>query len=273
VPAPPGPDASPAEAPGVTLARVVRSEWIKFRSLRSTVYTLLAAVALMVGLGLLFCYGVETHWAEHGFRDRANFDPTLVSERGMFLGQLAVGVLGVLFMSGEYATGMIRASLAAVPKRLPVLWAKALVFGLVAWAVMSAAAFTVFFGGQRILMTQHIGAGIGDPGVLRAVAGTGLYLAVVGILGLALGTILRSTAGAIATLFGILLVLPVLGEVLPASWGDHITPYLPSNAGQAVMAVRPDSGTMAPWTGFALFCGYTVVCLGVAAVLLRRRDA
>jgi ABC-type transport system involved in multi-copper enzyme maturation permease subunit len=191
----------------------------------------------------------------------------------MFLAQLAIGVLGVLVITGEYATGMIRASLSSVPKRLPVLWAKAMVFGSLGFVVMLVAAFAAFFGGQKILGLQHIGAGIADPGVVRAVIGTALYLAVVGLLGLALGAILRSTAGSIATLFGVLMVLPVIGQLLPGSWAGHITPYLPSNAGQAIMAVKPDPSMMGAWTGFGLFCLYAVAALGVAAALLKRRDA
>jgi ABC-type transport system involved in multi-copper enzyme maturation permease subunit len=257
----------------VTQAKVVLSEWIKLRSLRSTYFTLLAAVALMVGFGYLFSWGVESHWAQQSAAERATFDPTLTSLRGMYLAQLAVGVLGVLVVTGEYSTGMIRATLAAVPKRLPVLWSKTAVFGGVALVTMVIAALVSFLGGQAILSTQHIQTTLSEPGVLRAVIGTGMYLAVVGVLGVALGTILRNTAGAIATLFGVLLVLPILGALLPSSWRTHITPYLPSNAGQAIMNVVHSSNDMAPWTGFALFCAYTAGALALAAVVLKRRDA
>ena len=189
----------------------------------------------------------------------------------MFLAQLAIGVLGVLLISGEYSTGMIRATLAAVPKRLPVLWAKAGVFSVVAAVLMIAASFAAFLGGQALLGSH--GTTLAGAGVTRAVVGAGLYLTVVGLLGIALGFIIRNTAGAIATLFGVLLVLPVLGEVLPSTWAKHITPYLPSNAGQAVMSVHQAPGDLAPWTGFAVFCCYAAAAIIAGAVLLRRRDA
>jgi ABC-type transport system involved in multi-copper enzyme maturation permease subunit len=267
--------ASPSDtaSTGVTMPRVLRSEWIKLRTLRSTVLTLLIAIVLMDGLGLLFAWGFERHWAEESGAERAGFDPTLLSQRGMFLGQLAIGVLGVLIVTGEYSTGMIRATFAAVPKRLPVLAAKTIVYGAVAFVVSSIAAFGAFFGGQRILAVQHISTGIGDPHVARAVVGTALYLTGIGVLGIALGSLLRNAAGAIATLFGLVLVLPILGQVLPLSWATKVNPYLPSNAGQAIMNVVPDSSMMAPWTGFLLFAGYVAAALAAAAVVLRSRDA
>jgi ABC-2 type transport system permease protein len=254
----------------VTQARVVGSEWIKLRSLRSTVYTLIASVAITVGLGILFASFAVARLNSTGHLDT---DPVTLTLRGAFLAQLAIGVLGVLLITGEYSTGMIRATMSAVPRRLPVLWAKLGLFGVIAVLVSVAAAFVAFLSGQAILSSKHVGASLSDPGVLRAVIGTGLYLAVVGLLGMALGFIIRNTAGAITTLFGILLVLPVLGEVLPASWAAHVVPYLPSNAGQAIMTLHPDPNTLAPWTGFALFVGYTAVAVAVAAVLLKRRDA
>jgi ABC-type transport system involved in multi-copper enzyme maturation permease subunit len=255
----------------VTQGRVLVSEWIKLRSLRSTVYTLLAAIVMTVGLGILFSGVIANRWAQLDPPERAHFDPTGVSLRGVFLAQLAIGVLGVLLISGEYSTGMIRATLAAVPKRLPVLWAKAGLFGVVAAVLMIAASFVAFLGGQALLGSHS--TTLAAAGVARAVVGAGLYLTVVGLLGVGLGFIIRNTAGAIATLFGLLLVLPVLGAVLPSSWAKHIVPYLPSNAGQAVISVHQAPGDLAPWTGFAVFCGYAAAVIIAAAILLKRRDA
>jgi ABC-type transport system involved in multi-copper enzyme maturation permease subunit len=255
----------------VTQGRVLVSEWIKLRSLRSTVYTLLAAIVMTVGLGMLFAGVTANRWAQLDPPERAQFDPTGVSLRGVFLAQLAIGVLGVLLISGEYSTGMIRATLAAVPKRLPVLWAKAGLFSVVAAVLMIAASFAAFLGGQALLGSHS--TTLAAAGVARAVVGAGLYLTVVGLLGVGLGFIIRNTAGAIATLFGLLLVLPVLGAVLPSSWAKHIVPYLPSNAGQAVMSVHQAPGDLAPWTGFAVFCGYAAAAIIAAAILLKRRDA
>lgn len=257
----------------ITQTRVVSSEWIKVRSLRSTVYTLVVSTGLTVGLGLLFSAFIVARWGHLSALDRATLNPVGLSLRGVFLAQLAIGVLGVLLITGEYSTGMIRATMAAVPRRLPVLWAKLGLFGVIAAVVSTVSAFAAFLGGQAILSSKHAGASLSDPGVLRVVIGAGLYLAVVGLLGMALGFIIRNTAGAITTLFAILLVLPVLGEVLPADWARHVVPYLPGNAGQAIMALHSNPNTLAPWTGFVLFVGYTAVAVVAAVVLLRRRDA
>ncbi|MEN3541234.1 ABC transporter permease [Microbispora sp. ZYX-F-249] len=255
----------------VTQGRVMRSEWIKLWSLRSTVYTLVAAAGTTIGAGVLLCAFMTAQSALPGAPHQALFDPAGASLRGVSLAQLAIGVLGVLLVTAEYSTGMIRATLSAVPRRLPVLWAKAGVFTVVAATLMIAASFTAFLGGQAVLGAR--GTTLAADGVARAVAGAGLYLTIVGLLGVGLGFILRNTAGAIAALFGLLLVLPTLGEVLPGDWGRRVVPYLPSNAGQVVMSVRPAPGELAPWTGFAVFCGYAAVTIAVAAVLLKRRDA
>jgi ABC-type transport system involved in multi-copper enzyme maturation permease subunit len=186
--------------------------------------------------------------------------------------QLAIGVLGVLVITAEYATGMIRATLSAVPKRLPVLWGKALVFGAVALAVSLPAVFIVFFIGQAILWGQHINIGITHPGVIRALFGAALYLTVMGLLGLGLGAIVRSTAGGIAALAGIVFVLPPIIGLLPSSVSNSIDPYLPSNVGGAVWTITPDPNTLAPWTGLLVFAAYAAASIAIAAFLLNRRD-
>lgn len=262
-----------AERGQVTQLRVIHSEWIKLRSLRSTLFTLLAAVVAMVGLGFLFSYFTADRWSHLPPQEKLGFDPTLVSLRGFFLAQLAVGVLGVLVISGEYATGMIRASLSAVPRRLPVLWAKALVYAAVAWVLMTIASLAAFLLGQAALSSHHLGTSLSAPGVLRAVLGAGLYLTVVGLIGVSFGALIRNTAGGIATVFGVLLVLPVLAEALPSSWFDAINKYLPSTAGQGLIHIHQEPHTLAPWTGFAVFCLYALVALVGAGVALKRRDA
>jgi hypothetical protein len=154
-----------------------------------------------------------------------------------------------------------------------VLWAKLLVFAAVTFVVTTLSSFMAFFGGQAFLSSQHIQTSLSAPGVLRAVIGAGLYLTGVGLLGVALGWIIRHTAGAIATLFGLLLVLPALGDALPDNLAPHINPYLPSNAGEQLVSVRRATDMLSPWAGFAVFCGYVVVGIVVAVVLLKRRDA
>lgn len=257
----------------VTQLRVIRSEWTKLRSLRSTVFSLLAAVVFVLGLSLLVPSVTVGHWPPRDPREALGFDPTARSLAGVFLAQLALGVLGVLLMSGEYATGMVRATFAAVPTRLPVLWAKAAVFAAVTFVLMVPATLGAFLIGQSIFSGKGLQTDLSQPGVLRAVIGAALYLTVVGVLGLGLGALLRNTAAAISTLFGLLFVLPIIMHLLPTSFSDSVDKYLPNSAGQAITHVRPDPTALAPWTGFGLFCLYAVVMLAVAAVGLRRRDA
>jgi ABC-2 type transport system permease protein len=256
----------------VTQARVIRSEWTKLRSLRSTVWSLLVALLLIIGLAALITSVRASHWPPRDPQDLASFDPTGASLGGIFLAQLAIGVLGVLLITGEYATGMIRASFAAVPKRLPVLWAKLGVFGVVTLLLTVPATLAAFFIGQSILSSKHIETTFGASGVARAVFGSALYLVVVGLLGLGLGALLRNTAAAIASLFGLLFVLPLIVRFLPSNWQDDINKYLPLNAGTAITNVRPDAGSLAPWTGFGLFCLYAAVVIALAAWRLRTQD-
>jgi len=257
----------------LTPARVARSEWIKLRSVRSTVWALAASAVAIVGTGLLLTMITRGHLAA-GSRPQTHIDPVRISLFGMYLAQLTVGLLGVMLATGEYATGMIRATMSAVPRRLAVLGAKLGVFAVVVTVTCEAALFVTFLASQVLLSSHHAGVSLAAPGVLRAVAGTGLYLTLVGLLGIALGFAIRNTAGAAAVLFAALLVVPeVLGAALPMDWASRILPYLPSNAGQAIMNIRPAPDTMAPWPGLALFAGCVMVVIAVAALLLERRDA
>jgi ABC-2 type transport system permease protein len=256
---------------GVTLSRVIRSECIKLRSLRSTWFSLLAAIVIIVGLGALFS-SLRAH--RFGRFDRLGFDPTLVSLRGVFLAQLAIGVLGVLVISGEYATGMIRSSLAAVPHRQPVLLAKALVFAVTVFVISEVAALAAFLVGQRALASTHLQATLSTPHAERAIFGAGLYLTLVGLLAVGLGFLIRNTAGAIATLFGILLVLPILADALPSPYSTDVSKYLPLNAGTQIMSTtRPDPTMLAPWTGVGIMAVYALVALICGAFVLQHRDS
>jgi ABC-type transport system involved in multi-copper enzyme maturation permease subunit len=218
-----------------------------------------------------------SRWGTMSLADRASFHPLETSLIGVTIAQLAIGVLGVMVMSGEYSTGMISSTFAAVPKRLPVLWGKAGVFGLVTFVLALPSTLIAFFAAQAILrghsLNGHdIAVSFSDPGVSRAVIGGALYLTLVGLFGLGLGAILRNTAGAISAFAGLFFVLPPLMNVLPASWGDAITPYLPSNAGQAIMQTGSPAHTLAPWSGLGVLAAYTAVAIAVAAIQLRRRD-
>jgi ABC-2 type transport system permease protein len=270
---------------GVSNRRVIRSEWIKFRSLRSTWVSFAAALFATIVLGTLFSALRASHLGVvHNVRGvggrpvplavlRHNLDPTLISLRGLFLAQLAVGVLGVLMISGEYATGMIRASLTAVPKRGPVLFAKAVVFGTSTFVLSTAASLVAFLGGQAAMKSHQLGVSLSSPGAVRAVIGGGVFLTIVGLLGLGCGFTARNTGGAIATLFGLILVLPLLAAALPSTWQNHIDQYLPLSAGMQLFVTVHQSGTLHPFTGGVVFAAYAVAALALGLVVLKRKDA
>lgn len=256
----------------VTQRRVIRSELTKLASLRSTRWSMLVAVVAMAGLGVLISTVRMANWSSAADRARP-LDPLDVSLAGWHLAQLAIGVLGVLVISAEYSTGLIRSTLAAVPRRLPVLWAKMLVFATATLLLMLPCALVAFLASQAILRRHHLQIALSHPHALRAVIGAALYLAVTGLLGLSLGAILRNTAGAIATFVGVMFVLQGIVDLLPSRWGDAITPYLPLDAGTGLMNMVQPGGALAPWTGFAVYAGYVAALSAGAAVLLARRDA
>jgi ABC-2 type transport system permease protein len=265
-------DPATSSPDGVTLPRVVRSEWTKLWSLRSTRWALAVSVIGMAGLGVLIAAVQMAHWQQMDPHDRATFNPVDVSIGGWHLAQLAIGVLGVLLITGEYSTGQIRSTFAAVPHRLPVLWAKAAVYAVITLVLMLAASFTAFLASQPILRSHHVDTSLSSPHVLRAVVGAALFLTVTGLFGLSLGALVRNTAGGIATFAGLMFVVPGITAILPNSWGDKVDPYLPLSAGTDIMAVHPDPHALAAWTGFLLFPGYALAALAAAAVLLVRRD-
>lgn len=261
----------PVPVAPVTQARVLHSEWIKLRSLRSTTLTLLAAILAMIALAWIIGAGTNSHWTRMSVIERLRFNAVDRSLAGVHLAQLAIGVLGVLMISGEYATGMVRSTLSAVPRRLPVLWAKASLYAVVTFVLMLAASFVAFLVGQHFLASH--GTDLSAPHAWRSIFGTAGYLTAIAVLAVAFGFIIRSTAGGIATLFGLLLVLPGIGLLLPTDWQDHTVPYLPSNAGEAFYSAAPDPTALSPGTGMVVLLIWVVVALVAAAVLLERRDA
>lgn len=265
---------TPSHAGRVTQLNVVRSEWTKLWSLRSTRWSLLASFIAMAGLGPLVAAVQMSRWSHLGLNDRLTYDSISTGVGGYHLAQLAIGVLGVLVISGEYTTGMIRSSLMAVPKRLPVLWAKAGVYAAVTFVLMLIAALISFFVVQAIVTQHHVQHGIGDPGALRTVVGAALFMTVLAVLCTGLGGILRNTAGGIATFVALLFVLPGISAILPTSVNNSISPYLPLNAGTTIASHSFDnSHHLSVWGGFALFCGYAVVAMIGASISLMRRDA
>ena len=269
--------ACPAAGRHAGFAGLLRAEWTKIRSVRSTVWTLVIFVVVCIGFTALITWLTETHWygPQAAPRDlRAVADPVgFILGTGVGLGQLAIGVLGVLVITSEYSTGVIRASLLAVPRRLPMLAAKAVVFAVLLIVVTEIVAFCSFFVGSAILHA-HVPVSLSGSGVTRSVVGAGLYLTVLGLLALAIGTMIRHTAGAISTIIGVVFVLPILSGLLPSSWGAHINAYLPEQAGTLITHTHEQSGDLlSPWQGFGVLCIWTVLALAAAAYLLERRDA
>lgn len=258
----------------VTMARVVRAEATKLWSLRSTRWTLLLAFVAQLALGPAVAAVQMSRWSQLAPHDRITYDSINTAVGGWHLAQLAIGVLGVLVITGEYSTGMIRSSLMAVPTRLPVLWAKLIIYAVVSFVLMLVASLISFFIVQAIVSQHHVQHAIGAPGALRTVIGAALFLTVLGVLCVGLGGILRNTAGGIAAFVGLLFVLPGISAILPASVNNAVSPYLPLNAGTTVAAHTFDNPQhLATWTGFALFCGYALVAVVLAAISLVRRDA
>jgi ABC-2 type transport system permease protein len=254
---------APTRQPPV-LPNLLRSEWAKVRSVRSTYWSLAAAVAAMIGYGAI-------NSAPHAGAGHGASDPILTSLSGVLLAQLAIAVLGVLVITTEYSTGMIRSTFAAAPQRHLVIVAKAGVLGAAAFAVGTVASLIAFLGGQAIMGAN--GVSLTSPGALRSVIGIGLYLGLLGVFAVALGTIIRRSTGAIAALVGLILVLPALLLTLPASLQDTIVKFLPGNAGQAIFTTGQDTSALSPWAGLAVFALYAAAALALALVLLRRRDA
>ncbi|GAA3614462.1 ABC transporter permease subunit [Kineosporia mesophila] len=258
-----------ASEPGVTFSGALSSEWIKFRTLRSSWAVLLAAVVALVAIAGLIGYVTGSKWdGQLDPEDRVASAPL----QGLFLAQLLIGVLGVLFVSGEYTTGMIRSTLAAVPRRLPVLWAKGVVYGLVTLSTLIPTTFLAY--GVAQLFLSHFGhsTSLSAPTAFRAVLATGIYLALVGLLGSALGWIVRSTPGGISLLVGLLLIVPVLLEVVPGQWAKDISHYLPSAAGASFYSSLQADGALSPGAGLLVLVIWVAVATTVAAFLLKRRD-
>jgi ABC-2 type transport system permease protein len=242
------------------------------RILRSTVYALLVTVVSILAVGTFMAVGVVVQKAPaDGFADAPVDDPTGGSLSGLSLSVYAVATLGVLIVSSEYASGTMKATLTAVPRRSLLVLGKILALVCVVLPVTLTATLATFLAARAILATAGRTITLAHPGVLRAIVGAALYLTVVAVLGAAFGWLLRSTAGAVAALFGVLVLLPAFAQLLPRDVGGVILPYLPDNAGKAILRIAP--GEPAPWTGFAIFCAYAALATALAAYGLRRRDA
>jgi ABC-2 type transport system permease protein len=276
--APAAPMATGAEATRrVGFSHLLATEWTKIRSVRSTVWTLVIFAVVSLGLtGLLTWLTIRSLNSGRGGARSATIgaDPVnFILGTGLGLGQLAICVLGVLVITSEYSSGTIRASLLAVPKRIPMLVAKGVVFSVLVFVIGEAVTFGSFYIGAAIIHS-HFPVSLSQPGVTRAVIGSGLYLAVLGLFALAIGSLIRHTAGAVTTVIGLVLVIFNLTALLPYSWGAHIHAYMPTVAGQLITQDKPASGQLlSPWQGFGVFCAWTALLLIVGGYLLKRRDA
>jgi ABC-type transport system involved in multi-copper enzyme maturation permease subunit len=260
-------------------ARLLEAEWTKIRSVRSTTWTLIAFVIVTIGFTALITWVTDANWngPRAAPRDaRALADPTsIIFGVSVYLGQLTLSVLGVLVITTEYSTGVIRASLLAVPKRLPMLLAKVVVFAILIGILAEIVAFGSFFVGSAILHSR-VSVSLSDSGILRATIGAGLYLTVFGLFAMGIGTLVRHTAGAISIAIGVAFLLPILAGLLPnTSFWNHLVGYLPEQAGALVFLVHNtgDQVVLSAWEGFGVLCAWAAILLGAGAYLLQRRDA
>jgi hypothetical protein len=267
--------APPASAPLESrLLATARSEWIKFRSVRSSPAVLLAAAVILPVTAWLLCGYYHGSWATMSPASKASFDPVFISLRGVEGAQLFVGALGVITVTGEYSSGLIRGTFIATPQRAQVIALKAVIFAAVVWAWCTLVSFAAFFIGQSLLSSPAKHGAIGDPGVLTAVFGGGMYLALVGLLGLFIGVLLRRTPGALAALFGILLVVPVAVRLLGGNISEHLAEFLPDSGGEEIFKLLHGGAyTLGPWQGFAVDAAWVAAAAAAAFLLVRRRDA
>jgi ABC-type transport system involved in multi-copper enzyme maturation permease subunit len=266
----------PSAAGGhANFGRLMTAEWTKLRTVRSTVWSFAILIIAVVGFTALFTWLTVQQWSQMGAdaRLQATVDPVpQILGSGLFLGQLAICVLGVLVATSEYSTGMIRSTLLAAPHRLRMLAAKCVVFTLPVLILGEVLSFASYGIGKSILASK-VHTSLSDPHVMRAVVGEGLYLAVLGLFALAIGQIIRHSAGAITTVIALVLVLVPLAGLLPGSIGKHVSAYLPTNAGQQIMQIYPKDQILTAWQGFGVFGLWTAVLLIVAAWMLVKRDA
>ena len=276
IPAPVRPSASYVPTgSGLSLAGIVRSEWIKLRSLRSTAWSYIIVVLISVGMAALMSSSLSFERAGGTLPDAEQARFLLqASTFGIYFGQLVVAVLGVLVISGEYSTGMIKSTLTAAPRRLSTLWAKALVLFVTTYLVSLIGTLASFLVASPILAAKGIHGNLFEADLIVPILGGSLYLALISVFALGVGTILRSSAGGIAAALGILLVLPVIFQLIPAAWAADTLPYLVSNAGFAMFGFAAGSGTpLEWWQGLVTLLAWVAVTIGTAAVLLKRRDA
>lgn len=259
---------------GVSLRSSARSEWIKFRTVPSTLYSMIAMLSLTVGLGALITWAISNHFHKLSPPGRISFDPFASSLGGIFFAQFVVGVVGAMFITNEYSNSSIRTTLMAVPRRTLLVLSKVVVMVISILVVAEVAVFACFIIGQPILR----GGGaptlaFGSPGVIHGLVFAGLYITLLGMLGFALGLIVRRTPAAISLFVVIVLVVPILVAILPSDWSGPIQRFLPNQLGLGMMSVNQASGTYPPLGCALLLFAYVVGLTAVGTYLMNVRDA
>ncbi|MFE4611134.1 ABC transporter permease subunit [Streptomyces niveus] len=257
----------------LSFRRALAAEWTKLITVRSTLWTALCGLVVSLGLGVGLSMAMTASYSSMSSADKASFDPTSHALSGLNLSTLAFAVLGVMAITSEYSTGMIRTSLAAMPRRVHLLGAKALVLAAVVLVIGEIISFGSFFTSQAVFSAEDIETTLGAPGVLRAVASSGALMALIALLGLAVGTLVRHVAGAITIMLGVLFVAPVITMFVPGTAGESIGKFLPTGLTEAVVSVVPAERYLTPGTGFLIYCLYALALLVFAAYRLRKTDA
>ncbi|TDE93946.1 ABC transporter permease [Occultella glacieicola] len=273
--------ATPTAANGhhLTFGRILRSEWIKFISLRSTVWVAIVTVAVMVGFSLLMGFGMtqivqnpEAMGGEASLGGTGTVIGTSVAATGYYFGQIVVAVLGVLIITGEYSTGQIKSTLTAVPTRLPVMAAKGAIVALTSFVLGAVGVAISVLVTTPMLSTYDLQVDLSDSASLQSLLGVPLYMTAIALFAFGIGTLLRHAAAGIAAVLGMLLLLPILGTI-QVQWIQDISPYLLGAAGERIITGEQVGAVLTPWEGFGVLMIWVVAALVAAAVLLRRRDA
>jgi hypothetical protein len=258
----------------VTIPAVVRAEWIKFRTVRSTILGVILTFVLTLGIGALITIAIRTHWARGGTSLHVGFDPVSTSLGGDFFAQFAVGVIGALFITSEYSSGSIRSTLAAVPRRIELAIGKIIVLAASVFVIAELVCFGAFLMGQAIYSGVVPTASLANGTVLRAVVFAGIYLTLLSILGFALGLILRHSAACISVFTSLILILPIITFLLPQSWQNDIDKFLPSQLGASMYSVTPPSiNDFGAVTALIVLVLYVAAVTALGATMLLRKDA
>ncbi len=260
-------------SPNVSVASIVRSEWLKFRSVRSSIMGVLITFVLTIGLGALVTSLLRAHWSSASPASKLTFDPVSTSLVGIIFAQFAIGVIGALFITSEYTSGSIRTTLAAVPHRVELVLGKLIVLVLSMFVVSEIACFAAFSLGQSIFSGVVPTASLSNSSDLRAVVLAGVYLTLISALACGLGLILRHSAATISVYVSLLLIVPLIFAFLPQSWQNRGTKYLPSELGHAMTSASSVANDFGAWTSLILLGVYVIVILAVGVTLFARRDA